>query len=303
MVRDFFKWEEENVEKIMLVFSDSVGVIDAKLRVYRKYKDDIDANGIFLLHGYENYDEVAKSVVFKKVSGFRNLVRDLIDIFSSESLESIVSTAVEISIHIEPITRLCYGAVIEYGGIKVGSVNSGAYNCYTSFTVVGIKKKIAKETLMETANSIGSTICRDVLKHIENAIQSQLSQKLKTIDISNETYEIMQQRFRFVVIDIFRYIPDLIIRLIENLINLFLTVFNPVDVNSERWRSAVAREIYVKLMQRKQTITNDISDEIKKMCWKTKQDLQFIDRKLTEFTKNVFPKDKKQRKYIFIFAC
>lgn len=127
MVRDFFRWEEGNVEKLMLVLSDSLGVIDAKLRVYRKYKDDIDANGIFLLHGYENYDEIAKSIVFKKVSGFRNLVRDLIDVFSSESLKSIVSRAIEISFQIEHITSLCYGAVIEYGGKKVGSVGIVAH--------------------------------------------------------------------------------------------------------------------------------------------------------------------------------
>lgn len=303
MVRDFFRWEEGNVEKLMLVLSDSLGVIDAKLRVYRKYKDDIDANGIFLLHGYENYDEIAKSIVFKKVSGFRNLVRDLIDVFSSESLKSIVSRAIEISFQIEHITSLCYGAVIEYGGKKVGSVNSGAYNCYSTFTVLAIKKNLAKETLMKTANSIGSRICGDVLKHIENVIQSQLSHTLKTIHISTETYENIQQRFRFVVVDIFRYIPDWIIRLIENLINLFVTVFNPVDVNSERWRSAVATEIFLKLLDKKQEITNHISEEINNLCWKTKQDLQFIDRKLNEFTENVFPKDKKQREYIFNFAC
>lgn len=177
---------------------------------------------------------------------------------------------------------------------KVGSVNSGAYNCYSTFTVLAIKKNLAKETLMKTANSIGSRICGDVLKHIENVIQSQLSHTLKTIHISTETYENIQQRFRFVVVDIFRYIPDWIIRLIENLINLFVTVFNPVDVNSERWRSAVATEIFLKLLDKKQEITNHISEEINNLCWKTKQDLQFIDRKLNEFTENVFPKDKKQ---------
>lgn len=170
MVCDFFKWEEENVEKIMLVFSDFVGVIDVKLRVYRKYKDDIDVNGIFLLYGYENYDEVVKLVVFKKVFGFCNFVRDLIDIFFLESFESIVLIVVEILIYIEFIIRLCYRVVIEYGGIKVGLVNSGVYNCYILFIVVGIKKKIVKEMLMEIVNLIGFMICRDVLKYIENVI-------------------------------------------------------------------------------------------------------------------------------------
>lgn len=96
MVCDFFRWEEGNVEKLMLVLSDFFGVIDVKLRVYRKYKDDIDVNGIFLLYGYENYDEIVKLIVFKKVFGFCNFVRDLIDVFFLESFKSIVLRVIEI---------------------------------------------------------------------------------------------------------------------------------------------------------------------------------------------------------------
>lgn len=65
---------------------------------------------------------------------------------------------------------MCYGVVIEYGGKKVGLVNSGVYNCYLIFIVVVIKKNLVKEMLMKIVNLIGFRICGDVLKYIENVI-------------------------------------------------------------------------------------------------------------------------------------
>lgn len=307
LVRDFFESKEENTEKIMLVLSESVGMIDAKLRVYRKYKDDIDANEIFLLHAYENYDEIAKSIAYKKVSLFRKLVRDSINIFSTESLESVVSKAIEISFTEEHITRLCFEVVIKYKGDDVGSVNSGPYNCYSTDTVQAIKYILAKETLMETAKSLGSGICKEVLENIKNLIQSKLSDELRTtIPISDEIYAEMERRIRIALVDFFGYIPDFIIRLValvENIINFLVNVLNPVNVNSASWRSAVASEIYYKIIRKKQTITDQLLREIEKLCWNTKQDLEFIDRRLNKFTADVFPKDKKKRKYIYFLPC
>lgn len=300
MVREFFESKEENVEKIMLVVSESVGIIDAKLRVYRKYKDDIDSGGIFLLHAYENYDEIAKSIAFKKVSSFHNYVRDLINNFPTESLESVVSKAIDTSFTLEHITILCSEVHIEYKGEDIGTVDSGRHNCYSTATIQAIKYIIAEEALVKTAKSLGSRICKGVLKHIENAIQSELSHELRTtIDISDEIYAYIEERFRIIIIGFLRNIPEWIIRLIENIVNFFVGFFRPVNVNSERWRGRVANEIFYEMIRKKQAITDHLLEQIKTMCLKTIQDLNIIDRKLKELTTNVFPKDKKQRKYIF----
>lgn len=125
MVCEFFELKEENVEKIMLVVSEFVGIIDVKLRVYRKYKDDIDFGGIFLLYVYENYDEIVKLIVFKKVFLFYNYVWDLINNFFIESFESVVLKVIDILFMLEYIIILCFEVYIEYKGEDIGIVDSG----------------------------------------------------------------------------------------------------------------------------------------------------------------------------------
>lgn len=96
----------------MLVFSEFLGMIDVKMSVYRKYKDYIDVNDIFLLYVYENYDEIVKLIVFKKLFLYSSVVGELKDIFFKESFERVINRVIVIFLMRDYIIRLCYEVYI-----------------------------------------------------------------------------------------------------------------------------------------------------------------------------------------------
>lgn len=96
----------------MLVFSEFLGMIDVKMRLYRKYKDYIDVNDIFLLYVYENYDEIVKLIVFKKLFLYSRVVGELKDIFFKESFKRVINKVIVIFLMRDYIIRLCYEVYI-----------------------------------------------------------------------------------------------------------------------------------------------------------------------------------------------
>lgn len=76
----------------------------------------------------------------------------------------------------------------------------------------------------------------------------------------------------------------------------FITIFRPVDVNSEEWRSQVADEIYFNIW--KKGLLYSILDNLTNLYRKTREDFEFITSELEEFQKRVIPEDQKQCKYI-----
>lgn len=76
----------------------------------------------------------------------------------------------------------------------------------------------------------------------------------------------------------------------------FITIFRPVDVNSEEWRSQVADEIYFNIW--KKGLLYSILDNLTNLYRKTREDFEFVTSELEEFQKRVIPEDQKQCKYI-----
>lgn len=71
------------------------------------------------------------------------------------------------------------------------------------------------------------------------------------IDIFDEIYVYIEERFRIIIIGFFRNIFEWIIRLIENIINFFVGFFRFVNVNFERWRGRVVNEIFYEMIRKK----------------------------------------------------
>lgn len=103
------------------------------------------------------------------------------------------------------------------------------------------------------------------------------------VDIINET-----------VAKIFRTIYGVII----SVTTFFSTIFRPVDVNSEEWRSLVADEVYFNIWKKRDFLRDSILDNLTNLCAKTREDFEFITSKLEKFQKRVIPEDQKQCKYI-----
>lgn len=73
---------EENITRVILIRSESIHVVEAKLAVYRKYKHLINKRKLILHHVYEDYDEVAKLMAYERLSSLCALVESLVNIFT-----------------------------------------------------------------------------------------------------------------------------------------------------------------------------------------------------------------------------
>lgn len=88
----FLQANQKDPVKVILIHSKSVRVIEAKLKVYKKYNTVIDSSNLFLQHEYDDFENVSKLSVHNKltwlngvVETFRNNLNNLIRILKNES--------------------------------------------------------------------------------------------------------------------------------------------------------------------------------------------------------------------------
>lgn len=278
---------------IFLVYSKYVGVVDAKLKVYKKYREIIDKYDIHLQHAYEEFDEIAKLLALRRVSECCNLVKDMFMVqhLSNRELKQITDFAIN-TLTQDDIIRLCYEVHIEYKNKLVGTVQNGTYNCYSTFTVRSIKHILAKETLEITAKRLGSAICRGIHQYNDSRIKKTLFQELGIIrlQISDDIYHQIENTMIVALIAFF----DTLSGVITDIITFIVRIFHPVDVNSKEWRAKVAEEIYQKILENRQEIAAHVFEAIRNLDSAEKADLKVIRSKLDGFLLKISQSDRKQ---------
>lgn len=247
-------------------------------------------------HIYEDFDEIAKLSAHKKISFFRNFVGKMIYTFSTYNLGIVIIESMSRVLTKANIRRVCFEVVVRYDHNYVGTVENNAYNCRYSGTVTRIKEILTEATLRDTARKLGSEICKGISMHIESVVQSTLSKEFGNMksDMSNFISREIDAIISASVVRIFRTIYGVII----SVTTFFITIFRPVDVNSEEWRSQVADEVYFNIWKKEDFLRDSILDNLKNLCLKTREDFEFIKSELDEFQKRVIPEDQKQCKYI-----
>lgn len=89
-IEDFFGVSSA---RIILITSKHVYAVDAKLAVYKKYKEEIDAHQPILLHHeYEEFDEVAKLNAFKRLSSYCGFIESVRTFFEKDLVDWIEGT-------------------------------------------------------------------------------------------------------------------------------------------------------------------------------------------------------------------
>lgn len=75
--------DEVNCTKVMLISSDSIPVVSAKLIAYKNFQRVINKKEIYLQHEYEDFDNVAKLIAYNIVSSFCLSLDSLIHTFTN----------------------------------------------------------------------------------------------------------------------------------------------------------------------------------------------------------------------------
>lgn len=300
MEKDLFQAQFEHPVVIFLVYSEYVGVVDAKLKVYKKYREIIDKYNIHLQHAYEEFDEIAKHFALRRVLPCCMLVQKIIRVHHdfTTKLHDITEWAIN-TLTQDDIIKLCYEVHIVYKNKIVGNVQSGTYNCYSTFTVRSIKHLLAKETLEKTAKRLGSVICRGILQYKDSRIKTTLFQELGIIrfKISDDIYHEIENTMIVALIAFF----DTLSGVITDIITFIVRIFHPVDVNSKEWRAKVAEEIYQKILEKKQEIKTHVFEAIRNLDSAETAALEVIQSKLEGFFIKISQSDRKQLQGQYIF--
>lgn len=296
MESDFLKPISKNLTRVLLIRSESTGVINAKLNVYEKCKDVVDKRDIFLQHIYEDFDEIAKLSACKKISSYEDFVQEMVDTFSTDNLRRVIDLAMNKVLTRANITEVCFEVVVRHDHSYVGTVESEPYICRYSGNVGGIKRVLTEDTLCNTAKLLGSEICKGILWHIKDVVQRKLSIEFMEIRyyISDAIFAEIEKTIKGVVIEIFRTLYGVLV----TVTTFIITIFRPVDVNSKQWRRQVADEIYENISEKMGSLRDSVLENLKKICRKTREDFIFMASELKEFHKEIIPKDQKQCKYI-----
>lgn len=102
--------DELNVTRVILIRSESIPFVEAKLVVYRTYKNFINTKRVFLHHALENNDELAKFSAYEQLSSFCVFVESLINSLTIELRRIMSEHQIKSNTHLtsRTIETLCY---------------------------------------------------------------------------------------------------------------------------------------------------------------------------------------------------
>lgn len=291
----FFGSMTNSLPKVILVHSESMQVVDAKLKVYKTFKSYLEQTQIFLHHEYEDSDDIAKWIASQKIASLSDYVQSTIDLFSREHLSLVIENALKNSLTQENIRDLCCYVVIKTGYVTVGSVSSESYACRLTFTIQRLKGTLVDETLKQTAKLLGTKICNGILDHIETVVQSKLTEELRKLgfQITDEIQARIEGSITYIIFEIIHSVAGVIMSIGA----FFITLIYPVDINSKEWRQKIADEIFEKIDGNRLSLSTHILEEIMGICSKTVDDLKNILNQLTTHETKTFSIDQKKCKY------
>lgn len=98
--------DEDNCINVMLISSDSIPVVSAKLIAYKNFKRVINEKEIYLQHVYEDFDNVAKLIAYNIVSSFCLSLDSKIHTFTND-LHKIMFDNYDKSLDRQQIREMC----------------------------------------------------------------------------------------------------------------------------------------------------------------------------------------------------
>lgn len=154
----FLQDNQQDQVRVILIHSKSLRVIEAKLKVYRKYKSVIDSGNIFLQHVYDDYEDISKLCVHNKLNWLCGVVKTLRN--NLDCLNTILKTDMDIVLTEENILKPCEKEFVISDFFDLPEISS-----------LGENKALILGTLERTLKALGSTIYCETLKHFESQIK------------------------------------------------------------------------------------------------------------------------------------
>lgn len=198
----YFHSTSRNLVKVIWIYSKPVNVVDVKLPVCMNYGSYLKEQTIYIHHALENAENVINVLAYQQVKSLGRVFVSISESVSIISIEPIIQEATDKILSRESIRQLCYDIFLWDKNIAVGTTEDASYSCHSIFTVRRLKEQLVNRTLHETAEALGSEICRGSLKHVESNFQSNLKQSFSDLklNISDELFEKITSVVVFIVV-------------------------------------------------------------------------------------------------------
>lgn len=290
----FFNSDLENITRVLWVHSESVHVIEAKLRVCKEYEQFISSNNILIHHTLDEYDNICKSIGVQKLESVQKIltsVKKSVPVFSF--LGSIVERAADQALSWQNIKYLCFEVDLWDGNTHIGTVHDREYSCYSALTVERLKHKLVEKIFNDITKSLGSTICQGILEHIKSRVKINLKDLyFKEFDFKDFFWGLLAAVAIFLVcqymqIEIpIRFSHSFLLYLLP--VPLLLTILQwSENVNSTNWRTKVAKEVHNIILQHRTDIMSNVLLQIKDMCEKTSTNLFKVSTQMEDWIKRI----------------
>lgn len=266
-------------------------VIEAKLQVYKKFKNDINAKNIFLQHVLEDYDEIAKRSAHMKISSFCNIIDLLIKSLNLCKLCTIITKAFNQVLTQNTFKNMCDNIFVEYIGEKTGTVDSSSLLCDSTNNAEGIKGLLKGKIISTITDGLSSFICSEIANHFR--LQFEIAQKVtvqrfdelpvsirylidsavktKMSIFGDESLEYVELSEEF--LDETDWTPS------TSLSGIAYAFSHSLD-DSRYWREEVANELFCRMRKRSKHIIFGIGSTIGEIFETTKTELQLVYERL-----------------------
>lgn len=216
-----------------------------------------------------------------------------------EELPRILERAAEVALKRENVREICKAVFVSDESDHVGSAYSGPYLCYNIFKVEEIKKILVAKTLEDLAQSLGSEICKGILRHIETKVKTKLNHQFNDlkINLSDETFARMTVVVVAITLSIIMTTFGFLIEIIALTVLAVVVYVQSIDVNSISWREKIADEIYNDVSGKKNMLIEKIMPTVMDMCVGTRNELKALVEKIHAEEIKIVLADQNERKF------
>lgn len=269
----FLLAKEEDGIKIIRIQSKSIGVIEAKLHVYKEFKDVIDTKNILLQHVLENCTVISNVLAHKKISSFCNAIEVLKTSISSCNTVDILIKSSKLVFTEERLLCVCNNVVVENIEKYVESVKSSTQRRESKNATNKLKDCLEGKIIFEIINNLCSIFFDQMLNHLQSQIVS--SKRASNFDTFSES---RSENFRFLV-------DHALASLVTSASDMAYTSPHSsdeftFDVNSKQWRDKITNELFHRIRKQEKHILFSIEVKTQELCAKTLTELETLYRGL-----------------------
>ena len=265
----FFSSELASTTRVIWICSKAVRIVDAKLRVFKKYKHLIATQHVLLHHESETHYDIFNSSGMHILSCANNIIKAFAAL-TDEVIETILRKSASKAWSWEIIEELSYKADLRNDNNHVGNVNSAEYRCRSAKTVNKMRDMLMKDTWKASMKCLISQIGPEIHQYIESllkiSIDDTITEQLLDIFIYEE--------------DIMNTLFDFLIYFISSVWKYIVTFIWTVDVNSKTWRIQVSQDLYETIDSKRESLIRILVTRTQKAYKSLPDDLNQVSERI-----------------------